>query len=238
MYKIVTLGETFVFLTPKESSRGLRAGDGAHFVKLFLDKDVEYSIDVNGKNDIFAPDLYRALLTYIYKVKGLPKSDYEIKLLPSGEKVVLENNDCKIGGNVGKCKLKLLNINNESFSLKACEVSIEKEKCVVIHCDNVHNFDEKALCSAVYRCGLVKSCHVFAPVSFSSAEIMGRIITLPAFEHQSASVSLAAMHACFSNVFGVTSSVISLGESKAFCENGARGVCVYDSAPEAYMIFE
>ena len=237
MYKIVTLGESFLFITPKERLKKMQFREGTHAVKIFLDDEFEYNIEPIGKG-FFLPDLYRALLVYIYKIKGFPKSDYEAKILPSNSKIVLESNGLKIGGNVGKCKLKLLNVEDKSLLNRSYEVSVGEEKCVVVRCDNVHSFDEKVLRSLAYRSEVAKYCHVFAAVSFSSYEVSARVITLPAFSRQSLSVSLAAMHFCLSNVFGVEKTLISIDENKALCESDARDVFVYDTAPESYVLFE
>ena len=84
MYKIITLGQSFIFINAKdpvnvnEGSIGKKIDQESAVITVSQSLKYDYSISISNNICVEDFDILRALMIYIYSVKGMPNAEYEV----------------------------------------------------------------------------------------------------------------------------------------------------------------
>ena len=242
-YKISTLGQGFLFVnrTPSENemqtrvirSSGSRA---ARTVEIQADMKYDYAAFADTAAAAFEPDLFRAVLAFLYEVRGLPRSEYEI--LVNGTRLMRTQGHGKIGGNVGKCKLLFSKRieNSESGDATFYFVEAPQGNYVFVCCDNPAVADMRRITSrAISWCEGIPSLRGSLALAFSDGRATVRFHPLDNSALADTSVYAAAAFLIL-ELFGERCSVIENGELMAQCEADGSQVSVYDLRPTAHKL--
>ena len=243
-YKVTTLGETFVFINRGMAEENVKippnidfGHGGCHIVEITPDLKYDYRILTKHKAGVFAPDLFRALLIFLCRGKGLPASEYEIVV--DGAPKLLKAESCDFGGNIGKCKLLFSKCsqNGDECDLVFYFIEAPQGDYVFTVCDNVDFVDMRMITSrAVSECGAAPPLRGVAAISYSTGNANFRFCSFDHSATVTTSVFAAASLLLF-ELFGSRECVISAGELKARCCTDASGARVYDLSPALQKIF-
>ncbi|MBQ3016287.1 MAG: hypothetical protein IJD79_05860 [Clostridia bacterium] len=246
MYKISTLGKSFViankgFLregTNFSDEKVLQEREDGIRVEISQNLEWDYIIDIPSPVNVYYPDLYRALLVFLYLLKGYPYSEYDLFSVMDNKRIILPDCCGKYGGNVGKCKLLC------SKSLKCAEkgdVDINFVQTpigcyAVVLCDNPSSVDLARIISmSITEMSVGISLSAAMAISFSAgiADISVRYIDASSLPHTTA---YAAAYYLLGILQNEKVNMIRSGNIFAECEFSSHGVSVYDPDPKVYKI--
>ena len=246
MYKILTLGKGFIILNKgflREGSnlsdeKALLGREDGIRVEIAQDFEYDYKIYLPSLINVYYPDLYRALLVFLYHLKGYPRAEYDLFSMTDKKRIVLPEYCDKYGGNVGKCKLLC------SKCVKCAEkgdVDIDFIQTpigcyAVVVCEKPGSVDLARIISfSVTEVSMGITLSAAMAVSFSKgiADISVRYIDSSSVPHTTA---YAAAYFLLEAVRNEKVNMIRFGKKIAECEFSAHGVCVYDPTPLAYKI--
>lgn len=236
-YKISTLGENFVFISQSISEAHVALPEvsiekgGAHVIRALPDMCCDYRISASGAADIFAPDLSRAVLIFLYVAKGLPRSEYEIIYNSDEYPITLcENN---FGGNVGKCKL-LFSKHREKSENGAVDfhcIEAPQGNYAFIMCERTELVDMKKLTAcAIAECGSLATLRGIGAISYSDGNA---VLVFRGFDNASVPDTSVYAAAAFllSELLGESRTVIATESFRVCCLADSLGVRVYDLCP-------
>lgn len=235
MYKIITLGESFVFCVDKGIKKEFKYElNEGHVIQLGNSLECDYEV-YTKRIDFFMPDFHRALMSYLYKVRAYPSSEYDIKFYDTKQKISVPEFNGKFGGNVGKCKLLFSNYDNNREDL--CFIEIENRKYLVLKTDNISSFDDKKFVCRSYTesddfidaNALIVYCKKGSDVVFRYSEILknNSSISSSAYAALAYLVYLVENNSC--------TNVLYQGYS-ARCEVSCDEVFVFDNNPKIYKL--
>ena len=245
MYKLITLGQSFVFINDGiYSDKTLHGAGGKNkeallnegtIVYVSTDMRYDYRIYRDANNSIFKPDFERAVMLFLYYAKGLPRSEYDI--FYENEKAImrLPQFDSLCGGNVGKCKLMY----SKSTLKTPCEfylVETNQGNYIILVCDNP-------------KCGELSKISSRILLESSPPPVLRGVVSLSFCENEAyietknfdgsdlrdTSVFAAACCVC-EKIFHVSGVTVHSGELMAFCESSVSGVSVFDTSPKVYKM--
>lgn len=237
-YKITTLGESFVLINRSIAEENAKIPQNIlseygeyNTLEISADLRYDYKISSRYKTSVFAPDAFRAILVFLCRVKGLPRSEYEIVV--DGSVNLLMPKCCGFGGNIGKCKLlfsKQLE-NSDKCDLVFHFVEAPQGNYVFAVCDNVESVDMRMITSrAVSECGSAPNLCGVAALSRSSGACNLRFCS---FDNSSAVATsvFAAASLLFAELFGECECDVCSGGLRARCCTDSLGAWVWDTSP-------
>lgn len=243
-YKISTLGQSFIFInrsiTDIDSSPPqirIAESEKAHVVEIKPDMKFDYRISTERAGNFFAPDLFRSVLIFLYAVKGLPKSEYEI--LFDNDKIPKAFFYDGFGGNVGKCKLLF---SKRAENVENCDVVFHLVESpsgnyIFVICDKPDVADMKKITSrALSECTSISSLRGSCALSYSSSVAAVKFYSLDGFDFPDTS-AYAASAFLIKELFGIYECEVGIGEFKSRCTADSTGVCVYDLFPSVHKLF-
>lgn len=236
MYKITTLGESFIFCLDNSEGAVLEHVEGEKNI-IILKPSIMYDYTISSVDlaRIYMPDLHRALMAYIYKIRAYPSSEYEIAIESKGAKITLPDYSGKIGGNVGKCKLLFSNYgeNGDIFYM----VKSEKAKYLITKADNISCFDDKKFISHLYTDSedLVDTSAFLIYYTIGD-KIAFRYVGLPERKSEVSSSAFAALAYLLSLTDAEKTKNIVCDGCSANCEVKESGIFVFDESPKIYKL--
>ncbi len=248
MYKLITLGKSFIFISEgiykdktlhgtEESAKKLLSDKGMK-IYVSIDERYDYRLYADITKDIFKPDFERAIMVFLYCVKGLPRSDYEIFSVKDKNIIKLPKFNGICGGNVGKCKLLCPYSfeNTEEYPFEFCLVETAQGNYIVLICDRPECVELSKISSRILG-ELSPSLALRGSISLSFCENEVYIETKN-FDGSDLPDTSAFAAACYvaENTFHVSNVTVRSGELVAFCESSVEGVSVFDISPEVYKI--
>lgn len=248
MYKLITLGQSFVIVNisvfDDETLHGY--GDMVKYIpidegaKICVKNDMLYDYRAGAyKSDkVRENDLVRVLSIFLYRIKGFPKSEYDIVSLDGNKRIKVPVMNNLYGGNVEKCKL-LCSKSAQSDKMRKFEsyiIAADKEKFAVVVCDNPQRVDFKKILSVLLT-EQPSSESIDGVIALSCGED-GIIAVSKALSGEELFGAQAYAATCYAAqmLFGKTQNKVRIGKYEALCESSQDLVSVFDTAPRVYKI--
>ena len=242
-YKISTLGESFIFIIRHPDGSDRTDGEAeisitkSRIIEIKADLIYDYRVSTSRAGSFFLPDLMRAMLIFLYRIKGLPKSEYEI--IFDGDSFCKRMPYDNFGGNVGKCKLlfsKHLN-NDEECDADFHFIEAPQGNYAFVICDKPEVADMKKITArALLKCQRLPSVLGACALSYTQTGASLRFHPLDNADSPHTSAYAAAAF-LIKELFCVESCVIKAGNIRAECYCEVSGVRVYDSSPTVHKIY-
>lgn len=246
MYKISTLGKSFVIVDRGFLREGaalvecevlIEREDGI-YVEIWEDMEYDYSVDIPSQISVNSPDLHRALLVFLYLLKGYPSSEYELLSKRDHKRIILPEFCGKYGGNIGECKLLCSKTANyaERGAVDINFIQTPIGNYATVFCANPSVVDlSKIISFSITELSIGAPLSAAMAVSFSDgiADISVRYIDASSLPHTTA---YAAAYYFLGSLLNKKVNKIRSGKTSAECEFSSRGVSVYDPDPKVYKI--
>lgn len=230
MYKIVTLGESFLFLKERDIKKYKYDGR-----QVIVKADDECDFGFWFENGCFLKeDFLRAVSVYLLKVTGLPASVYTVRTNYGKVSVAVPRKNEEIfGGHLNKCKLLFTNTRcedkNGGVSMHTALTALGKIKIAL--CDSLADFDAERVGKRALREEGVRDFHSFVALSVCEGHISMNCF-FPTVKRQSDALSYAAAYCCAHGMGYVGDEAeISSTDSIAVCRNAFGGALVFDKRP-------
>ena len=235
MYKIVTLGESFVFL--REGDVAATEYDG-NKVLVRIDEDCDFSF-VFESSGILKADFLRAVSVYLFGVKGMPSSVYNIRT-PYGNISVEVPRKCEriFGGDFNKCKVLFTDTpcidNSGGISLHS--VFTDRGIVKIALCDSLGDFDIERIGKCVLREEGNGALRNILAVSVGK-----EYISMDCFRFDGKKVADSSAYAaayCFARQLGGArdEAQVCSGDCVALCRSAFGGALVFDKTPSVSEI--
>lgn len=241
-YKIKTLGNEFVVVCTGfgiESAAASRSvSENCAVIEIKNDLRCDYRISLPAQECVFLPDIKRALLIFLHRIRGLPSADYDLIEDKSERCIRLPYFSGLYGGNVGKCKL-LSSKKCDTCSKNGIELYMIEAPdgiYIIVVCDNPFAVDLKNIISVSVADesfggklrGAVAVCVNDLEIKMVSKTFQGN--------EMSDTSAYAAVSFLMSLLFDLSPSVIRCGEYVAKCDLDGTSVFVYDLSPKVYSL--
>ncbi len=246
MYKISTLGKSFVIVNKGFLREGAALVDGEVLceredgirVEIWEDMEYDYRVDIPSQMSVNSPDLHRALLVFLYLLKGYPSSEYDLISKRDRKRIVLPEFCGKYGGNIGKCKLLCSKAANctESGAVDINFIQTPLENYATVFCDNPSVVDlSKIISFSITELSIGVSLSAAMAVSFSegTSNISVRYVDASSLPHTTA---YAAAYYLLESLLNKRVNMIRSGMISAECRFSPQGISVYDPYPKVYRI--
>ena len=248
MYKLITLGQSFVVVNMSVfDDETLHGYDGIlkyipvdEGAKICVKNDMlyDYRVGACGSDKVRENDLVRVLSIFLYRIKGFPKSEYDIVSFDGNKKIKVPVLNNLYGGNVEKCKLLCSKTtqNDGEWKFEFYIVAADKEKFALIVCDNPQRVDFKKVLSVLLT-EQPSSESIDGVIALSCGEdgifaVSRAISGSELFDAQ----AYAAICYTAQMLFGKSQHKVRIGKYEALCESSHDLVSVFDTAPRVYKI--
>ena len=235
MYKIVTLGENFLFLRERDAEK--HKYDGSQVI---VKADEECDFCFWSENTCFTrEDFSRAVSVYMSKVVGLPSSVYTVRTNYGKLSVSVPKKSEEIfGGDLNKCKLLFTDVScedkNGGVSLYTALTPLGKIKIAL--CDSLSDFDIERVGKLTFRAEGVRDFHSFLAISVCEASLSIRSF-FPTGNQPADALSYAAAYCCaYALGYAKDEMQIHCAEDIALCRRAFGGALVFDKSPSVMKI--
>jgi hypothetical protein len=235
MYKIETLGESFVFLKERDTVKYKYKGSPI-IVKTDEECDFAFSFE---NQPLSKEDFLRAVSVYLFKVVGLPSSVYTVRTNYGKIPITVpQKREEMFGGNLIKCKLLFTESPREDnaggVNLHTALTALGAVK--IAFCDSLSDFDIERVGKMALREEGKWRMHSLVAISLPG-EYLSMNCFFPDGKRQANAYSYAAAY-CFARALGALGDEVRIhsADSVALCRNAFGGARVFDKTPSVTKI--